>query len=182
MFSTECNPHLKFCTCFLCQDIIRRPILLVPCEHVFCMTCLIPKVEGTLKSDSKCPQCSTLIEDITSSKNTVELTKSLKLSCPQDCGITFFATETGLKEKNEHQCPCPVGNKSSESLNRNNDISREMEEVAMCVIKHKLANSTRPNKTIEFKTGGSRVSTLSLGELRVPGLLLFSLVKKKKDY
>ena len=94
------------------------------------------------------------------------LTRSLKLSCPQDCGKSFFATETGLKEKNEHQCPSPVGSKSSESMNslcRNNDISREMEEVSMCAIKHKLANSTRTNKTIEFKTGGSRVSTLSLG-------------------
>ena len=119
-----------------------RPMLLVPCEHVFRMTCLIPKVEGKLKSDSKCPECFTLIKAIT------------------------FATKTGLKEKNEHQCQSPVGNKSSKSMNSlcwNNDISREMEEVAMCMIKHKLANSTGPNKTFEFKTGGSRVSTLSLG-------------------
>ena len=39
LFNNENNPHLKFCCCYLCKRIISRPIMLMPCEHVFCVSC-----------------------------------------------------------------------------------------------------------------------------------------------
>ena len=42
------NPHLNFCVCQLCEELIRRPILATDCEHQFCMNCLFPLLKGVL--------------------------------------------------------------------------------------------------------------------------------------
>ena len=40
-------PIIPFCTCLICEDIVTTPITITPCEHIFCLHCLLPKLEGT---------------------------------------------------------------------------------------------------------------------------------------
>ena len=44
------------------------------------------------------------------------------------------------------------------SITNNDEIPRDIEDAALHVIRHKIKNSNHPNKTIEFKSGGPRVS------------------------
>ena len=100
-------------------------------------------------------------KDNNPSKHIRGLIQSLKWSCVKDCGELFALEEYYEKKRHEKIFThCFNREKSLTSpmtlediFSVNSDISKDMEEAAVHIIKHKLAKSTLPNKQIEFKTG-----------------------------
>lgn len=166
----EHNAHLNLCLCPMCHNLLSRPVLL-SCQHAYCLSCLIKKFEGKTEEEAKCPFCGSesLVGTIRFSKHHVEMLKCLRVACDKHCGKLF-----PLKSKAallEHQTSCfpkttltPLFEKT---FNLDNSIPREIEDVAVQVIQHKIANSRNPIKSIEFKTGGSRVCIYGKAYIRM---------------
>ena len=100
------NPHVKFCLCKLCKEIIRRPVLLVKCEHAFCMSCIIPSIEGKNETDVKCPHCNLNYNrnDIMPSKHLNAMLHSIKVECSKGCGEVFEIPNKIEKTIQEAEC------------------------------------------------------------------------------
>ena len=141
-FGLKCNPHLPFCICKLCNNIIRRPTIVVPCEHSFCLPCIIPTVEGKLLTEAKCPTCKGILSpnNIQSSKKTLELLSSLTLPCIKKCGTIFPVSKyTNLLE---HQKSCIIQPSISPSLSLSNlfeiehssEITKDVDDAVLHVI------------------------------------------------
>ena len=143
--------------------------MLMPCEHVFCVSCIVPKVEGKEQKTTTCPECLANVNQIVPSKKQQKLTESLSLTCAIGCGKTFNICDMNRKLMHQEECAGKIGQSHSSSLTQDileldieSDISKELEETAVKVIRHKISKSTLPNKAIEFMTGGSRVCLLIL--------------------
>ena len=61
-FNPQINPQLFLCTCYLCQSLIRRPVTLTPCEHSFCLQCIVEYLMGKNLADAHCPSCKNNIK------------------------------------------------------------------------------------------------------------------------
>jgi len=88
----------------------------------------------------------------------MKLVESLTLEC-RKCGQTFSIKEAALKEEHEQFCKIPVPHALDDvfQLDLTEDIPRVYEEAAVHIIKSIMERSNLPNKSISFKTGGSRV-------------------------
>ena len=104
------NTLTDLCICSICKDIIRRPVML-PCQHSFCLMCLVGKYQGT--SLVLCPQCKeqSVPKDVKPSKIMEEL-------------LTRLVTE-----KNKLTATPPIVS------------SKAQEQMAVAVIRAKLADS-----------------------------------------
>ena len=105
-------------------------------------------------------KCATKVEEdkVLPSYTICTLKESLRWRC-EKCN-----TLTPITEKDLHVYSI-VYNKTLLSIypfniTDSSDIPQECEEAALHVIKIKIAKSNLPNISIEFKTGGSRVSFL----------------------
>ena len=98
--------------------------------------------------------------------------KRLVIECKYNCDKKFKNKDLTDKYNHEIQCTGPVTNQNSINssnsanstnsslteiftINENTEIPRNIEDVALHVIKQKLAQST--NNVIEFASGGPRV-------------------------
>ena len=99
-FQREFNGHLELCICKICQKILKTPLILRQCEHVFCLKCIADKLQGKYENSTKCPVCSTpiLISDLGHSKNSYNLLGCLKIQCSNHCGELFKVEETIRKK------------------------------------------------------------------------------------
>lgn len=160
---SENNPQLEMCKCSLCQNIINRPVIIKTCEDCFCITCLLQYVEGKNFSDLKCPECACTFKegDVQPSRTVEKLLQSLKLSCDRKCGMAFTVFDNLNKVTHEADCQGPQRSFSLMDIlkiSTSSALPKEAEKVAAHVIRHKMANSTLPNKEVAFCTGSSRVS------------------------
>ena len=159
------NPHLNLCMCRICKRIVRRPIL-TGCNHLYCFNCIIPHLRGKENINADCPQCdpNILKNTVKSPKHINDMIKVLQIKCKNNCKKIF--TIQNYEDYKQHQRNCTF-NKSDSSSNSvtlsdilnitpDTQISRDMEEAALKIIKKKFAQSS--TKTIAFKTGGPRVS------------------------
>ena len=138
--------------CSHCINLINRPVTVTPCEHSFCIHCFLQLVEGKSMKNLACPNCKTKIGTIFPSKKLMELIKTLKVSC-KECKATF-------KIQDEHHCE---GSQSSSSLtmltdlmdiNTEDEITKEINDAVVHVLKKKMDSSQLPNKSIVLQTGG----------------------------
>ena len=85
------NSHLEICKCDTCLNIIRRPIIITKCEHMFCLRCIMPLIEGKPETDLKCPVCKLLYLkcDIVPSKYINNVLLSSTIKCFKLCGKAF---------------------------------------------------------------------------------------------
>ena len=163
-FKEHFNPHLVFISCNMCKNILRQPLNIIPCEHSFCLGCIIPKLEGKLISDAKCPECMIPItlDKIHPSVKLQSMLSSLKLECGKGCGELFKIDESSQKQEHEKICQISYSSETTLSdlfsLDEDSEISRNVDDAVLHVIRQKMAKSTLPNKSITFKTGGPRVS------------------------
>lgn len=155
----EENPHWRLCTCKICEGLIKTPMKISKCEDVFCLDCLLRSLEGAY-GKLCCPKCKIEIEktDISFSLNSLYLIKTLKLKCQKLCGETF--TVERHNEKIMHESSC-TGTKTFTltdvlSIDKQAEVPKTMEKVALHVIRHKIANSEGRN-VIKFPSGGSQV-------------------------
>ena len=165
-FKPELNQHLDLCTCKLCGDLLQTPLMFTKCEHSFCLKCITQMVEGKNISTTKCPTCLVKINDVNDlipSKQIYNLLDCLAMECIKNCGKTFKIKDH-TKEQHELQCSTKnqetyVSNTTLQdifSIDAESDISRDMEDAALHIIRQKMAKTA--STTIEFKSGGPRVS------------------------
>ena len=157
------NPNLELCTCKICQSIMVNPVMNIKCQHSVCFNCLVSRVEGNHISGIKCLLCdefaypSLYVVSTTISK----LIENLQVECKNSCGTTFGIKDFDKKVLHEDSCFGKSGPSTSIEeifmLGPEDSIPRVVEEATIHVIKKKLTESKLPNKSIEFKTGGSRV-------------------------
>ena len=82
-FDKEENPHLSLCLCLKCKEVLRRPISITPCGHLFSYNCILPDLQGKVESATLCPECKTIIykNSIISPKHTQKLIEVLQIEC-----------------------------------------------------------------------------------------------------
>ena len=168
-FPETLNPHLKLCTCSLCQNILRKPVLLTACQHCFCANCILRSIEGKSMTQTLCPICNMLILQNTIIPSTYinNIIQSLQVPCKYNCGQNFKIIN--IKEKDPHECVCHIKcfTKIKKitldeifAINDNSEITQDIEDATLHVLRQKMNKSTLPNKSIEFKSGGPRVRIL----------------------
>lgn len=179
-FQKEINPCLELCICNICNNILRRPMLLSRCEHTFCFNCIISHLKGKNEEQTSCPICKEQIylDTLSPCSYVLKLLDVLVLQCYQ-CNAQFNAINDYKSFNNHihqfHNNSNSYNNlsnsaNSSSSLNLSaifdlspsKEIPREVEEATLHVIRNKMAQSNLPNKSIVFKSGGPRVSSFIL--------------------
>ena len=58
------NQNLCKCLCCICQKLMMRPLLILPCEHGSCRSCIMEYVKGKPVIDTNCPSCAENITNI----------------------------------------------------------------------------------------------------------------------
>ena len=66
-FKEKWNPHLSICMCNICNItiLLRRPVVLKPCQHTFCFICIAKELRGQDKNSAKYFKCSSQIYETT---------------------------------------------------------------------------------------------------------------------
>ena len=151
------NPSLSLCKCFLCDNIIKRPVMIEGCQHAFCLGCIVMKFEG--KQLFECPYCHSKFtpNQVVPCKVRHDLIENLQMSCR--CG-ELFHTNTEFKK---HKIDCGAEKEGhmltvNELLNLDlseGTIPESVEKVTLRVLEHKIENSN--TGTAEFASGGPRV-------------------------
>ena len=97
--------------------------------------------------------------------------ENLQIEFKNSCGTTFGVKDSDKKESHEDTCFGKSRHSTSIQeifmlgifiLGPEDSIPQVVEEATIHVIKKKLAESKLPNKSIEFKTGESRVMHIKL--------------------
>lgn len=167
MVSKHHNSHLELCFCRVCNEIIHQPIILTACQHSMCFQCLVPLVYGKEENDTHCPICNTnvLLNTISYSQQIHNMIQCLVLQCSHNCGKIF--TIKNYTEKLLHEKNCfgssqvtQTSTMLSEAFSTATDVNltREMQDAALHVLKIKMANSN--SEVVEFPSGGPRVSVI----------------------
>lgn len=144
----------KFLDCHECESIMDRPIVLLPCEHSFCVLCILKRLEGQVLENITCPTCGTFISSLHPSTKLFNVIKDLKLRCGK-CDLEYI----------EGQHDCGKGSSSSSqttvsdlmNISTEEEISKEINDAVVHVIKTKFKHSDPLNNSILLQTGG-RVS------------------------
>ncbi|XP_066931553.1 uncharacterized protein [Clytia hemisphaerica] len=162
LFDEKMNPNLNLCICLLCFKLLDQPVLNIHCQHVVCSKCLLMRIEGLKLCEIKCPLCPTVkewefLKDIPLGKNsfvpaiiTMQIIESLKVTCEKGRGQVFGINE--LCQKEEHEDYCFYKERKMHpiedvfELGPSEDIPQVYEDVALHIIKTKMAKSCLPNK------------------------------------
>ena len=126
---------------------MHQPVMLDDCQHSFCMNCISPIIEGKKESDTKCKTCNKLFPaENNNQKNEHEkncVVQSVTPTSSTSMSLTSISSTT-LSDVFE--------------VKESGDISRNMEDAALHILKTKLKDSA--NNTVEFCSGGPRVSDI----------------------
>ena len=109
-----------------------------------------------------CPNCgvSVLPENIVMSRSINQLVSSLKLTCERGCKKHFEIDEISEKLAHEKDCSGKTFTLVDMlEISPAEKLPPLAEKAAALIIKHKIANSSLPNKGIAITTGGSMVCT-----------------------
>lgn len=178
LFDENLNPNILICKCPICLKVMRRPIVLTMCQHMYCVECVITSLSRTrnVALPLNCDVCKKNIsvdEGIQPSHLAFTIICSLILQCA--CGELVRVEELTAHQK---QCIChPV----SAGLNickpttpllyhpQNNPTARDILNIAPGrnippiveeVLTHgvHLKMASRPNAAyLDLKTDGSQV-------------------------
>ena len=160
------NPNIDLCICKTCGNLLKKPIMNMKCQHVSCLDCLLSRVEGVELSSLKCIQCneSARPESYAKALTVERLLKNLRVECRRDCGELFTIDNDSSRREHEEFCFGKENLHPVEEvfkIDTSQEIPHIYEEAAVHILKNKMAQSTLPNKSIELKTGGPRVRTIS---------------------
>ena len=106
------DPHLALCKCKIYDHTIRRPVLSA-CQHAFCLSCIIPKLEGKRQDDAECPVChaNILIDKSIPCTTMQDMTKMLQVECQKGCGQLYTILQ---KERLDHEASCAEADLSTQ--------------------------------------------------------------------
>lgn len=150
-FSNSINIHAKFCVCGICMNLIRIPIMISGCDHYFCANCLIPKIEGKVLSELRCPSCNSDISSFENIRNSLSMERilgSLKSECKLGCGNHFAVCRES--QKLQHEVNCEHQKNKNESLK----ITKLQMQTASLVVKSLVSKEG----LVSLPSGGPRVS------------------------
>ena len=154
------NTHISLCKCGLCADVIRRPVTISVCEHIFCFSCFAKYIKSKLELESFCPTCNInfKIANIKFSQHQKKLLDLLKVSCNTGSKKVSINSDYELYIQHKIKCCGNSVDQPNTSLTEiflptdNSEIPRDIEDATLHVIKKKIAKSN--NNSIEFKSGG----------------------------
>ena len=158
-YDIKFNPSLSLCKCLLCENIIKRPVMIEGCQHAFCLGCIVLKFEG--RQLFECPYCLNPFspQQVVPCKVRCNLVDQLQISCK--CGELFVSKA----KLGSHKINCAadkeghmltVGDLLSLDLDHQS-IPESVEKATLRVLQHKIENSN--TGTAEFPSGGPRVRT-----------------------
>ena len=156
-FDIKSNPSLPHCKCLICDDLMRRPVMIEGCQHGFCLGCIITKFEGK-SSCFECPYCqhSFTPTQVVPCKVRWTLVDNLKLKCT--CGAQFQSRNAFTVHR--HTCDADTGHQMTvDDLLKldllHTPIPASVERATLRVLQHKINDSN--DGTAEFASGGPRV-------------------------
>ena len=81
-FSPDINPHFHLCVCGICKNLLRKPVIMKSCQHVFCFLSLSSYLKSKSEDSTFCPTYSKhfSINDVSHSTHTYNMIKTLMLS------------------------------------------------------------------------------------------------------
>ena len=82
-FAPDINPHLHLCICGRCENLLRKPLIMKPFQHIFCFLFLSSFLKSEPEDYTFCPTCSRQfsINDASHSTHTYNMINKLMLSC-----------------------------------------------------------------------------------------------------
>jgi len=143
--------------CLICNELMKRPVTTAPCDHSFCVLCILKIIEGSILEKMECPQCKGTITSIFPSTHICGLIKSLKAVC-STCEENF-----PLKDYKNHPCKSDISKakpivhsptlKDMFNVRNDTEITPDMNDAVVHILRTKMESS--PHHTnIKFKTGG----------------------------
>ena len=104
-FKEKWNPHLSICMCNICNItmLLRRPVVLKPCQHTFCFICIAKELRGEDKNSAKYFKCSSQIYEITEHVVYEKLVIVLKMDC-STCQKLFSLDECDSFKLHTSKC------------------------------------------------------------------------------
>lgn len=157
-FDIASNPSLPLCKCLICENLMRRPVMIEGCQHGFCLGCMITMFEGKTSS-LECPYCQHLFvpTQVVPCKVRWSLVNDLKLKCA--CGALFSSKNAYTT----HRGSCDADTSHQMTINdllkldlQHTPISASVERATLRVLQHKINGSN--DGTAEFTSGGPRVN------------------------
>ena len=142
------NTHLlEICKCEICGKVAHHPTIITLCEHIFCLKCILPKLEGLKLKELKCPKCeiNCTKEEIYPSEKLIQVKKCI-ISLSKSCSSTNLSDNSS---KNVSSI------KSIFDISTSSKISPEVNKAVAHVIKVRLKEAD--NKLIKLPSGGPRV-------------------------
>ena len=82
-FAPDINPHLHLYVEGICENLLRKPLMMKSCQHVSCFICLSSFLKSKPEYSTFYPTCSAqfIINDISHSTHTYNIINILMLSC-----------------------------------------------------------------------------------------------------
>ena len=156
-FTEKWNPLLTIWMCNICKNILRRPVVLKPCKHAFCFICIAKELRGQDKNSAKCFKCSSTIYEITKHEVYAKLIEVLKMDC-STCQKLFSMDEFNSCKLHTSKCVISVCTANETKLtvipkiNKQDQLKRDMEDVALYVLRKKIAHSNLYLKCFIFNS------------------------------
>ena len=128
LFKVGLNPHLHLCVCGIYKNLLRKPLIMKSCRHVFCFLCLSSYLKSKPEDSIFCPTCSKQfsINDVSHSTLTYNMINILMLSC-KICNTKYSPiTEYNLYLIHEKECSLSTVEQSQSMLVTDNfDLTEE---------------------------------------------------------
>ena len=149
-FKEKWSPYLSICICNICSNILRRPVVLKPREHVFCFLCIAKDSRRQDESSVKCFKCSSQIYEITKHKVYKKLLEVLKMDC-STCQKLFSMDEYDSFKFHTSKCVISACTANETKLtdifkvNKQDQLIRDMEHVALHAADGWVNHKSNPN-------------------------------------
>ena len=141
----EQNKHLHNIICCLCNDILKRPVVL-NCGHVYCSRCLVTHLRS---KRSMCVRCNSIIQPHEDSVRPGTIVNQLleTVNINLKCGCS-----TQLSAANSHQCFTTLQTPSPSK-----PIPQNVMNFVGHIVGMQMKQSSLPNNTIQLPSGGPTV-------------------------
>ena len=81
-FDEAINPNVKACQCPICKNLVRCPVMITKCQHIFCAECLVT----SLSSELNCAVCKIDVDPETTDIQPAQLAFTIV------CNLLVFCT------------------------------------------------------------------------------------------
>ena len=149
------TPILPSLLCRICNCVPNRPLELLPCHHLICISC-ISKITETQILTCPCTESSERPQVVGPHPVVSQLLDSLKLSCPKGCGQVIT-----LQDLQEHSCArrnlTPLLSQITVQELLDSEPGSAVEQYAMGLLTERFLT----RGTVTYKTSSGKVRTIN---------------------